>query len=431
MGRAAINPAERSLASGRPAFLVLDTSYTLEMIRERGMEESVLCRDIDGFFRHVWTVHPFASLLTSDSWTARYGRPVTHALNDRHSFIEGKIGRFAWLARISALNFLVGQALLFVQLLGLIRRERIGAIRAGDPLYLGLFGWGLARLSGVPLVIRINANNDKVRENTGAPIFPRLFRSAAAEKRVERFVLRRADLVAAPNQDNVDFALANGARADAVTIFPYGNLLAPEHLTDPARRRIDPALLERLGVRQGKFLLCVGRIEPVKFPDDAVRMLGAVRAKGHDLDLLMVGSGGMNAALEALAAELGAAGHLKFAGNQNQLALSQLIPAAAAVISPLTGRALSEAAFGAAPIVAYDLDWQGDLIQSGRTGELVPFRDTEAMASALLRLIEDPAYAAAMGSGARERAREMLDPERLNQHERDEYARLFAGKARA
>ena len=49
--------------------LVIDTSFSLEAIKERGLEYSVRCRDLDGFFRHVWSVHPFSSLVTSDAWS--------------------------------------------------------------------------------------------------------------------------------------------------------------------------------------------------------------------------------------------------------------------------------------------------------------------------------------------------------------------------
>ncbi|MFZ1738876.1 hypothetical protein, partial [Sphingorhabdus sp.] len=78
--------------NGKASLLVLDASYTLEMIKERGMEKSVTCRDLDGFFRDVWSVHPFASLLTSESWSPRFGKPVWHDMGPRHTFIEGKVG---------------------------------------------------------------------------------------------------------------------------------------------------------------------------------------------------------------------------------------------------------------------------------------------------------------------------------------------------
>lgn len=411
---------------GKASLLVLDASYTLEMIKERGMENSVTCRDLDGFFRHVWSVHPFASLLTSESWSPRFGKPVWHDMGPRHTFIEGKVGRFGWLSFLFPVNFLIGQIGLFLSLWALIRREDIRVIRVGDPLYLGLFGLALKAVTGVPMLIRINGNNDKVRENTGRAMYPRFFRTAAVEKKVEHFVLPRADMIAAPNQDNVDFAVAGGANPAYTTIFRYGNLLAPEHQQPPEERGTDRTLFDRLGVEPGKFLLCIGRLEPVKFPDDAVRILGQAVQAGHDVKLFFAGDGDMRADLLALGKELGVGDRIVFGGNQNQKSLSQLNAHTACVISPLTGRALSEAALGGAPIAAYDLDWQSDLVETGKTGELVPFRDIDAFGAAVCRLLGDKEYARKMGVGARERAREMLDPEILDAHERAEYAKLMA-----
>jgi glycosyltransferase involved in cell wall biosynthesis len=411
---------------GKASLLVLDASYTLEMIKERGMENSVTCRDLDGFFRHVWSVHPFASLLTSESWSPRFGKPVWHTMGPRHTFIEGKLGRFSWLSFLFPLNFLIGQIGLFFTLWALIRREDVRVIRVGDPLYLGLFGLALKAVTGVPMLIRINGNNDKVRENTGRALYPRFFRTAAVEKKVEAFVLPRADMIAAPNQDNVDFAVAGGANPEFTTIFRYGNLLAPEHLQLPSERGTDSALFARLGVEPGQFLLCIGRLESVKFPDDAVHILSAAVKTGHDVKLFFAGDGDMRGDLLALGHQLGVGERIVFGGNQNQKSLSQLNAHTACVISPLTGRALSEAALGGAPIAAYDLDWQSDLVETGVTGELVPFRNVDAFAASVCRLLADRDYARKMGQGARERAREMLDPEILDAHERAEYSKLMA-----
>lgn len=417
---------ETSSKQGKAGLLVLDASYTLEMIKERGMENSVTCRDLDGFFRHVWSVHPFATLLTSENWSPRYGKPVWHEIAPRHTFVEGKLGRFGLLSFLFPANFLIGQIGLFLRLWALIRREKIGVIRVGDPLYLGLFGLALKAVTGAPILIRINGNNDKVRENTGRALYPRFFRTAAIEKKVEAFVLPRVDMIAAPNQDNVDFAVAGGANPKFTTIFRYGNLLAPEHLQPPSERTIDNALFARLGVQPGQYLLCIGRLESVKFPDDAVHILSIAVKAGHDVKLFFAGDGDMRADLLALGHELGVGERIAFGGNQNQKSLSQLNAYTACVISPLTGRALSEAALGGAPIAAYDLDWQSDLVETGKTGELVPFRNIDAFGTAVCHLLADRDYARKMGQGARNRAREMLDPEILDAHERAEYAKLMA-----
>lgn len=405
--------------------LVLDAAFTLEAIEERGLQFSVTCRDLDGFFEHVWSVHPFATLLTSASWGPRWGRPDIRALSPRHTVIEGRVGRFAILRRLFLLNFILGQWALFRMLRGLIRREGIGVVRAGDPLYLGLLGWALARSCGIPLVVRVGGNHDKVFASTGRPVQPRLMRTRAIERRVERFVLSRADLVAGANQDNLDFALRAGARLERSTLFRYGNLIDQRHFAEPRSRPLDPARLTELGLRRDAFLLYVGRLVAQKHPDDIVRVLARLRGDGLDVKAVLSGDGPLRDDMAALARRLGVGDALVFAGNRDQAWLAEMIPAAGAVLSPHTGRALSEAALGGAPIVAYDIDWQGELVETGRTGILVPLGDWQGMAEGAHRLLTDREFARRMGDAARTAALAMLDPAALDAHERTEYRRLL------
>ena len=83
--------------------LVCDTAYTYEFLIERNLQELVTCKDVDGYFDHVWTVHAVASLFHSHASGLRYGRPVIRKLNERHTHIEGKIGLFK---RLLTLHFL-------------------------------------------------------------------------------------------------------------------------------------------------------------------------------------------------------------------------------------------------------------------------------------------------------------------------------------
>jgi glycosyltransferase involved in cell wall biosynthesis len=406
--------------------LVLDTAFTLEMIRQRKLEFSVTCRDLDGFFDHVWSVHPFASLLDSEEGGRRCGPPTVTRLAPRHTVIEGKVGRFKMLGRLFLPNFLLSQLSLLFSLRRLIRAEGIDVIRVGGPLYLGLFGLALKRMTGIPLVIRVGGNYDKIYESTGQPLEPQLMRSRRIEKAVERYVFPRADLVAGANQDNLDFALANGAVPERSTLFRYGNLIDARHYVEPGQRPTDPAALERLGVEPRKFLLYVGRLEPVKQPDHIIGTLAEVRRRGHDVKAVLAGDGRMRAALEAQAAELGIADAVVFSGNLDQQSLALLFPLAAAVLSPHTGRALTEAALSAAPVVAYDIDWQGEIIETGVTGFLVPAGDEGAMADATARLLAEPNYAATLGKALRQKAQRMFDPVALNEHERQQYLQLLA-----
>jgi hypothetical protein len=114
--------------------LVLNASLPLEAIRERKLESTVTNTDLNGFFKHVWTVHPFATLVTSDTGENKYGSPKVEALAHRHTFIEGKVGKFSFLKWLERLNFLISQVDIFFSLVRLIRKERISVIDAWSPL---------------------------------------------------------------------------------------------------------------------------------------------------------------------------------------------------------------------------------------------------------------------------------------------------------
>jgi glycosyltransferase involved in cell wall biosynthesis len=405
--------------------LVLDTSYSLEDIYKRGIIKSVTCRDIDGYFSHVWTVHPFATLVTSPSWSEKFGKPVWHSLTGVHTFIEGKIGRYKWLRWLGPLNFLLSQINLISTLKHLIKKENISVIRAGDMLYLGLLAWLLSRSCKISFVVRVGGNHDKVFETTGQPMQKRIFFNRKIEKKVEHFVLSRADLVAGANQDNLNFALANGARKNYCTIFRYGNLLYEGHFIEPQKRKEGISLLNEISITPYSFLLYIGRLEEVKHPDHVIKVLADVRKNNHDIKALFVGDGTMLDKLKNIATAEGVEQDVVFAGNQNQEWLSRIIPLAAVVLSPHTGRALSEAALAGVPVAAYDIDWQSEMIENEVTGLLVPHPDQKQLSKATEQLLTDKQFAEKVGSSLRTKAVNMLNPEQLNLHEIAEYEKLF------
>ena len=116
-------------------------------------------------------------------------------------------------------------------------------------------------------------------------------------------------------------------------------------------------------------------------------------------------------------------------GNVDQQMLAQLLAKAAVVVSPHTGRALTEAALAAAPIVAYDVDWQSELIETGCTGTLVNHDDIPGLGRAVIDLLDNPELRRRLGRAVRKRALDMLDPAALNEHERQAYRKLLRERA--
>lgn len=411
---------------GPRAIMVLDMSFTLPMFRERQLYQALESRKLGGYFGYVVSVHPLAGLFETAG--KRFGAPSITRLDEGHLFVEGTIGISRLLAWFPPLNLLFAQGRLVILLYRLARDSKVAVVRVGDPYYLGILGWLLARLLGVPLVIRACFDYDLLYATSGKPVFPKLFRFRAIEKCIERFIFARCDMVAGANQNNLDYAVANGAARDRGVVFRYGNLIHPVHFSDPGARADVTRSRRELGLN-GDFLMTVCRLEKMKQPEENLYVLRELRESGQKVAFLFVGDGSMRRELEELAEKMGVLEYVRFAGNRSQEWIADMLPHARLVLSPHMGRALTEACLAAAPIVAYDYDWQGEIIRSGETGELVQNGNWRQMAEKALWLLENPDEAARLGRAARRLALEMMNPETLNRHEIEAYENLLQGWA--
>jgi glycosyltransferase involved in cell wall biosynthesis len=66
-------------------------------------------------------------------------------------------------------------------------------------------------------------------------------------------------------------------------------------------------------------------------------------------------------------------------------------------------RSLMEASAMGKPVIATDVVGCREVVEHGRTGLLVPVRDSEALAKAIIELARDPEQRARMGAAGREK----------------------------
>jgi glycosyltransferase involved in cell wall biosynthesis len=112
-------------------------------------------------------------------------------------------------------------------------------------------------------------------------------------------------------------------------------------------------------------------------------------------------------------AAVAAQGHdgARFVGEQDDV--PQLLAASDVVTFPSTvphfARPIIEAGAMGKPVVASRLGGPLELVEDGATGVLVPPDDVEALATALVELLRDPARRARMGEAGYQRVRERFD----------------------
>jgi sugar transferase (PEP-CTERM/EpsH1 system associated) len=150
----------------------------------------------------------------------------------------------------------------------------------------------------------------------------------------------------------------------------------------------------------------IGRMDPVK---DLPTLLQAFararqRAGGHArLRLALVGDGPARASVEQLVQQLGLRGQVWFAGERADIA--ELMQGLDCFTLPSLGEGISntvlEAMASRLPIVATRVGGNGELIESGMTGLLVPAGDVEALTGALLAQFGDRPGARRQAKAAR------------------------------
>ncbi|HEX9258769.1 MAG TPA: glycosyltransferase, partial [Acidimicrobiales bacterium] len=168
-----------------------------------------------------------------------------------------------------------------------------------------------------------------------------------------------------------------------------------------------------LGLGNGPVLLFVGRIQPLKGLDVAVRAL----AELHRPDALLLVVGGASGVdgngevhkVEALIDELGVGHQVRFVPPQPHHLLSTYYRAADVVLVPSRSESFGlvalEAAACGTPVVASAVGGLLTLVDHGHTGFLVPGRDPEAFAAYADELLANPLLRIEQGLAAARRAR--------------------------
>jgi glycosyltransferase involved in cell wall biosynthesis len=212
-------------------------------------------------------------------------------------------------------------------------------------------------------------------------------------------VLHHSDTPVSSTRTSTKFPCVDGVLACSRT-FP----LVQSSSDDMPLLLFSGRLIERKGVN---FLL---RAMPLILQQRKVR-------------LIITGDGHCHQEWEALARELGVDGAVRFAGFISNEELSSLFRSCALYVHPAIydskgdtegqGVVLVEALSNRKPVVASNVGGIVDVIKDGETGLLVPEKNPEAIAAAVLRLLNDPDYAQRLGEQGYAHARTYFDWDRI------------------
>ena len=172
------------------------------------------------------------------------------------------------------------------------------------------------------------------------------------------------------------------------------------------------------GIPSGAPLVgAVGRLNPIKGHTYLVAAWPHVVARTPEARLLLVGPARDvdRARLEEQARGTGCADRIHFLGQRRDV--PRILPQFDVVALPSLTEGFSnviiEAGAAGRPIVATRVGGNPEAIVEGETGLLVPARDPEALAGAIVMLLSDPVMRARMGEAARRRVVNLYSVDRM------------------
>lgn len=296
--------------------------------------------------------------------------------------------------------------------------NRIDVVHAYS-FYGNVFGVLPAHLAGAPVVI--------------ASVRDRGVYLTAMQKRVQRYICHFADCVLVNAEAVKEWLVGDGYDASKIVVIPNGVDLS--RFSEPPQ---PDQLRKDLGLAAGTpLVVVVSRLTPQKGLEQFLEAAEQLAPRYPDARFLIVGGTNPHEqdyenVLKALADRLGLTGRVIFTGLRADV--PALMAAATVSVMPSLNEALSnvllESMAAGSPVVATRVGGTPEAVSDGISGLLVPPDDVEALATAIARLLDDPALASSLGRTARQVIADRFSMERMVQSTQQLYQRLLVRKLR-
>jgi len=311
------------------------------------------------------------------------------------------------LAQMGAL----GSIWRYAQRVSRFARERGVDLIYSNSLKADFYGAVAARLARLPVVWHVR---DRIEDDYLPPVAARLVRLLARHL--------PACVVANSRSTLETLRLQPGKRTAVIA-----SGLTREHIERCSGARL-PNAIPRIGV--------IGRIAPWKGQDvfleaAALVLREGIRARFHIVGAALFGEEAFERQLRELAAALGVAEHVEFAGHSDVptiLRSLDVLVHASKTPEPF-GQVIIEGLAAGLPVIATDGGGAREIIEPDRTGVLVPMGDARTLAAALAKLLADPERGRRLGAAGRQHVLEHFTVERSARHSEALYERLVRTSA--
>lgn len=381
----------------------------LESLERKGVIAGVLERTEEGFLEVAVTVHPFVRqertvCLAEDSIVYEYRQPEQSAFRP--------VSWMRFLAHIFHVVWRVRK---------ICRTQCITFIRAQDPYYSGLIGFLASRFPRIPFCISIHSDYDKMYTLDPEHGAPKVFGRRHLAKKLESFLLKRADRVLVISDYIGDCAARNGARSDSLRLFRH--IVGLKQFLETAAH--GATQLPKLPPNK-IVISAICRLSRQKYVYDILELAKKLRSKRDDFVVVLAGGGEEEHLLRHQIKQDGLSQYVLMPGFLPQPAVAALRMRSTVNLCLLDGQSLIEACSVGKPVVAYDVEWHREILCDKVTGFIVPESDVDRLVESAIYLMDHPKEAKRMGELARQRVFKMFDPERVRSARRSIYEELVA-----
>lgn len=333
-----------------------------------------------------------------------------------------------WWARLPVLRQVAVIIGLAVRLRQLARQAKPDILHAHSPALNAIAALNAGRALGIPVVYEVRAFWEDAAADHGSSrpggLRYRLTRA------LETYALRRADAVTTICDGLRRELCARGVPAHKITVIPNavdaGAFKAPHN----------PALARTLGLDGHPVIGFIGSFYAYEGLALLLRAMPRLLAAQPALRLLLAGGGPQEAALRALAAQLGIDHAVVFAGRVPHAQVASYYQLVDICVYPRLPMRLTELVTPLKPleamalgrlVVASDVGGHRELVDHGKTGMLFRAGDAEALAQTILALLLAPDSWPAL----RCQARAFVETERSWSASVGRYAPVYARVAAA
>ena len=283
----------------------------------------------------------------------------------------------------------------FVKLVRLMRSGAFSIVHTHSSK-AGIIGRAAAKAAGVPVVVH-TVHGWGFHDRMWAPrrwLFVGLERWAAA--------LSDKLIVVASVLKETGLRHGIGREDQYVTIYSgidLGEFDRPQF--DTARTK------KELGLPAGVPVVgTVGRLSAQKNPDDLLAVVLKVVRQMPEVHFMIVGDGPLRGRVEESIRAMGISQNVLLTGIRHDVPDLMAVLDVFVLTSLWEGlpRVIPQAMAAGKPVVCTNVDGNAEAVTHGLNGLLVPPKDPDALADALLQLLQNPGLAARMGHEGRRRA---------------------------